>query len=85
MSVATDKFLIAAAASAQTQSPVHLAALGLSIAVIVPALFWTAVLAGVGMVTKIELAAASLLFTGFAIAMFLGAVCAPIMFRRRLP
>lgn len=57
-------------------------AVGLTIATLVPAAFWTALLAGAGELIEIEIAAATLALFGSSIALFLGAVCAPIMLRR---
>lgn len=55
--------------------------LGVLIAACLPALFWTAAAAGTGAFFGVTFALSSLLLAGAAIAVFLGAVCAPIMLK----
>lgn len=82
MSVAADHITIASTRRATPASRRQIQALGLSIAMLVPAAFWTAILAGASAVVGVEVTAANLLLVGSSIAAFLGAVCAPIMLRR---
>ena len=53
--------------------------LGLALVTVLPALFWTALIATAGHVFGIVFAPAALLLTAAAITLFLAAVCAPIM------
>ena len=79
--------MIAATQSIQT----HTAALahdgrmfkaaGLAAAMVLPALFWVAVIGGLGHAAGFSFAASGLALTGTAISLFLGAVCAPIMLK----
>lgn len=55
--------------------------LGLALAALMPALFWTGAIAGAGGVLGFSIALSTLVLTGTAIALFLGAVCAPLMLR----
>ena len=55
---------------------------GLMIVSVLPALFWTTVLSGIGEFYGVSFAAQSLAITGGAIALFLATVCAPLMARR---
>ncbi len=55
--------------------------IGVTLAALLPAIFWTATAAGVGAVFGVTFALSSLLLAGSAIAAFLGAVCGPIMLR----
>lgn len=55
--------------------------IGVTLAALLPAIFWTAIAAGVGAVFGVTFALSSLLLAGSAIAAFLGAVCGPIMLR----
>lgn len=54
---------------------------GVLLASVLPAAFWTAVLAEGGRLWGVSFNATALLTTGGSIAMFLAAVCAPIMLR----
>ncbi len=54
---------------------------GVVLAMAIPALFWTAVLAIAAPAAGIAATASALGLTGAAIALFLGAVCAPVMLR----
>ncbi len=54
---------------------------GVLIAAVLPAVFWTASAAGIGTFFGVTFALSSLLFAGSAIAVFLGAVCAPVMLK----
>ena len=56
-------------------------AAGLAFAAIVPALFWMGILAAAGPAFGYTIAPAALMALGTAIAVFLAAVCAPIMLR----
>ena len=55
---------------------------GLIIVSVLPALFWTTVLAQTGELYGVSFPAQSLAMTGGAIALFLAAICAPLMARR---
>ncbi len=55
--------------------------MGVMIAALLPALFWTAAASGVGALFGVTFALSSLLLAGSAIAIFLGAVCAPVMLK----
>lgn len=55
--------------------------IGVMIAALLPAVFWTTAAAGVGAVFGVTFALSSLVLAGSAIAVFLGAVCAPVMLR----
>lgn len=48
---------------------------------LVPALFWTGLLVGVGALFAVTFETTTLIATSSAIAIFLSAVCAPIMLR----
>lgn len=52
---------------------------GLALVTLLPALFWTALIATAGRFLGVTFAPAALLATGAAITLFLAAVCAPIM------
>jgi hypothetical protein len=55
--------------------------IGLSVAALMPALFWVAVVAGIGHAAGLTPTAPALAVLGASIAVFLGAVCAPIMLK----
>lgn len=55
--------------------------IGVMIAALLPAFFWTASAAGVSAFFGVTFAISSLILAGSAIAVFLGAVCAPIMLK----
>lgn len=55
--------------------------IGVTLAALLPAIFWTVTAAGFGALFGITFALSSLILTGSAIAAFLGAVCAPIMLK----
>jgi hypothetical protein len=55
--------------------------IGVTLAALLPAIFWTVTAAGVGALFGITFALSSLLLAGSAIAAFLGAVCAPVMLK----
>lgn len=55
--------------------------IGLTLAMIVPALFWMAVIATAGKAMGVAFALSAVASVGGAIALFLGAVCAPLMLR----
>lgn len=52
---------------------------GLAVVSLLPALFWTAIIAQAGQLYGLSFSASSLTLTGSAIALFLAAVCAPLM------
>lgn len=54
---------------------------GLGIVMAVPALFWTAVAAVAAPAVGIAASATALIATGGAVALFVGAVCAPVMLK----
>lgn len=56
-------------------------AAGLAFAGLVPALFWTGIIAAAGLMFGYRVAPAVLVALGGAIALFLIAVCAPIILR----
>jgi hypothetical protein len=56
---------------------------GLAFATMLPAFFWVTLAAMVGPSVGITLSASALIFTGVAIALFLGSVCAPIVLSAR--
>jgi hypothetical protein len=76
---ASTHLLTAAAAGADRDQSAQIA--GLLAAMTLPALFWTALIAGGASLAGIAVTASALVLTGTAIAAFLGAVCAPIMLR----
>jgi hypothetical protein len=55
--------------------------IGVMIAALMPAVFWTATAAGVGALFGVTFTISALVIAGSAIAVFLGAVCAPVMLR----
>ena len=55
--------------------------IGLAIVTVLPALFWTALLAASGHAVNVTFAPSALALTAAAITLFLAAVCAPIMAR----
>lgn len=82
--------MIAARSAADTISPAAAArgyndrafkAAGLAFAAILPAMFWTVLAAAVAPVLGYAVAPAGLVALGCTIALFLTAVCAPIMLR----
>ena len=77
MSLATHALDRAATETTQPTLGVKLA--GLAVATLVPAMFWVAVLAGTASLFGVTFAASALAMTGAAIALFLAAVCAPVM------
>jgi hypothetical protein len=54
---------------------------GIAVAALFPALFWTGLALGIGSLMGVTIAASTLIVSGSSIALFLGAVCAPIMLR----
>lgn len=56
-------------------------AAGLAFAALVPALFWTGVIAAAGPMLGYAVAPAALVALGASITLFLTAVCAPIILR----
>ncbi|MBX9682392.1 MAG: hypothetical protein K2X41_01255 [Hyphomicrobium sp.] len=56
-------------------------AAGIIIVALIPALFWTAVVAGLGAVFDVAFTTGNLAMIGSSIAAFLGVACAPIMSR----
>ena len=54
---------------------------GLAVAMLVPALFWVAVIAAVSNVASFPIGANSLTIVGAAISLFIGTVCAPLMLK----
>lgn len=82
--------MIAARSAADTVRPAAAArgyndrafkAAGLAFAAILPAMFWTLLVAFAAPVLGYAVAPAALVALGCAIALFLAAVCAPIMLR----
>lgn len=76
---ASTHLLTAAAADIDRGQSAQIA--GLLLAMTLPALFWTALIAGGAGLAGIAVTASALVLTGTAIAAFLCAVCAPIMLR----
>ncbi len=72
-------FLTAGAAGANRDQSAQIA--GLLAAMTIPAMFWTALIAGGASLAGMAVTASALVLTATAIAAFLGAVCAPIMLR----
>ncbi len=56
-------------------------AAGIIIVALIPALFWTAVVAGLGAVFDVAFTTGNLAMISSSIAVFLGVACAPIMSR----
>lgn len=54
---------------------------GLTLAALLPALFWVSVIAVVAPLAGITVSASALVITGGAILMFLGSVCAPLVLK----
>jgi hypothetical protein len=54
---------------------------GLAVAMLLPAAFWVAIAAGLAHAAGATISTPALFVTGVAIALFLGAVCAPIMLK----
>ena len=54
---------------------------GLAFAMLVPALFWVAVIAAVGHAVGFSMTASGLVIVGAAICLFIGTVCAPLMLK----
>ena len=76
---ASTHILTAAAAGAYRDHSAQIA--GLLAAMTIPAMFWTALIAGGASLAGMAVTASALVLTATAIAAFLGAVCAPIMLR----
>ncbi len=72
-------FLTAGAAGTNRDQSAQIA--GLLAAMTIPAMFWTALIAGGASLAGMAVTASALVLTATAIAAFLGAVCAPIMLR----
>lgn len=71
-----------ATATSQALSGGHAAKLaGVAFAALLPALFWTALIAAAANLLGYAVPAEALLATGAGIATFLAAVCAPLMLR----
>ena len=54
---------------------------GLSLAAVLPALFWTILASGISKAAGFAIPASALILAGAAITLFLGAVCAPIILK----
>ena len=65
------------------QSDLYYQAMGLLITMVVPAAFWTVVIAGIGNLAGVEMHPTSLWLLAAAIAAFCGTGCAPLIFRTR--
>lgn len=57
---------------------------GLVVVAVVPAVFWVSVLIAVETLTSVEFSTYTLTKLGFAIAAFIGAVCAPMLLKRKV-
>ena len=79
MIVAADAKTVSTAAAGWR---LHDKVVGLALASIVPALFWTAIVAGVGTLAGAPPSAAVLLTTGIVIAAFLASVVGGLVLRR---
>ena len=66
-----------------SQSEPGLQAIGLMIAMVVPAVFWTVLIASVGDFADVMIHPTTLWLIGTAIAAFAGTACAPLIFRHR--
>ena len=67
------------ATSTPTESQLAYRLAGLTAAALVPALFWVGIAAAVSHLAGVTMTTSALVLTGSAIALFLGAICAPIM------
>ncbi|PPC85889.1 MAG: hypothetical protein CTY39_06160 [Hyphomicrobium sp.] len=56
--------------------------IGLMIASLTPAIFWTGIIAGMANLAGADIERSALMLCGVATALFAGVACAPIIFRK---